>query len=48
MDLIKAFNARLRGRTVLIKGLDDKAVETTTPIKHLTERATIDDDSDDN
>ena len=47
-DLIKAFNARLRGRAVLVEGLDDKAVETTTPIERLTERATINDDSDDN
>ena len=46
-DLIKAFNARLWECVVFINSLDDKAIETIILIKCLTERATINNNSDD-
>ena len=48
LDLIEAFNIRLRGRIAFIDGLDDKTIKTITPIKHLTERAIINNNSNNN
>ncbi len=46
-DLIRAFNARLRGRVIFVDGLDNKVIKTIIPIKRLIERATINNNSDD-
>ena len=47
LDLIGAFNARLRGRIAFVNGLDNEAIEIITLIERLTKRAIIDDNSDD-
>ena len=46
LDLIGAFNARLQRHVVFVDGLDDEAIEIIIPIERLTERAIIDDNSD--
>ena len=48
LDLIKAFNARLWERVAFINSLNNKAIKTIIPIKYLIERATINNNSDDN
>ena len=47
LDLIEAFNARLRECVIFIDGLDNEAIETIILIKRLTERAIINNNSDD-